>query len=287
MMAHETWIRISTPAEPADRDRAHPGSATVGVVAWSAAACDDGRDARTWATTPTTAEIAMITTPTAIADSCQNWNGKSWTSRSVAGSKSYEPAGNRTSWKTSKSVSNATSAKTPRPTTAAASQNAPCRTARQVAAVSFRRTAASSEHDHRDDGRDRQAAEHRAHVAHVSALPIVQDRDTRDRDVEVGRPDDQVGEDRVRGGPQVGLAVAGPRLRLGATLLEADPGRRQERDDRDRDDDDRRGDPDRDGGGASAEGAHRAILARPVEGTGRRALSATRPRGSGPGPTSR
>ena len=29
-MAHETWIRISKPAEPPDRDRAHPGSATVG-----------------------------------------------------------------------------------------------------------------------------------------------------------------------------------------------------------------------------------------------------------------
>ncbi len=52
----------------------------------------------------------MITTPTTIAVSCQNWNGKSWTSRSVAGSKSYEPAGNKISWKTSNSVSNATRA---------------------------------------------------------------------------------------------------------------------------------------------------------------------------------
>ncbi len=64
------------------------------------------------------------------------------------------------------------------------------------------------------------------------------------------------------GGLEVRLAVTGPGLRLRAALLEADPGRRQERHDRDRDDDDRRGDPDRDGGEAAAETAHGAILAR-------------------------
>ena len=45
----------------------------------------------------------MITAPTTIAVSYQNANGKSWTSRSVVGSKRYEPAGKKIVWKTSKS----------------------------------------------------------------------------------------------------------------------------------------------------------------------------------------
>ena len=60
------------------------------------------------ATTATTIATTMQTAPTAIAVSCQNWNGKSWTSRSVAGSNVYEPPAKNSRWKVSNSASNAT-----------------------------------------------------------------------------------------------------------------------------------------------------------------------------------
>ena len=51
--------------------------------------------------------------------------------------------------------------------------------------------------------------------------------------------EDEVGQDRVGGGAQLLGRVAGPRGRLRAALLEGDPLRGQERQDRDGDDDDR------------------------------------------------
>ena len=138
--------------------------------------------------------------------------------------------------------------------------------------------AGDREHDRRGDRRDPQRHEDVAHVAHVGTLTGLQDRATGDGDVEVRRPEDEVGEDRIGGLAQLGRRVAAPGRRLGAALLEADPLRGQEREDRDRDDDHRRRDADHDRGDASAEALHRAILAG--------AERITRPRGSSPGPTS-
>ena len=84
----------------------------------------------------------MMTIPTTIAVSSQNWNGKSWTRRSVAGSNRYDPAGKKTSWKSSNSRSKATSPTIPTTTTPIVSPIAPPRTARHVPARSDRRLAA-------------------------------------------------------------------------------------------------------------------------------------------------
>ena len=55
--------------------------------------------------------------------------------------------------------------------------------------------------------RARRAREHGPHVAHVGLFALVEDGLAGDRDVERRRTDDQVGQDRVRGGPQVGSVV--------------------------------------------------------------------------------
>ena len=128
------------------------------------------------------------------------------------------------------------------------------------------------EHAGADDREQVEAREHAAHVAHVAALALGQDGHPGDRDVEVRRPDHEVGEDRVGGGPQVALAVAGPRGGLRAPLLEADPSRGEEREDRDRDDHQRGGDADDEGREGAGQGVHGAPEATP-------------PRGSAPAPT--
>ena len=202
------------------------------------------------------AATRMITTPTTIAVSCQNWNGKSWTSRSVAGSKSYEPAGKNSRWKSSKSgVERDERDDADRRRRPTISPSAPCRTARHVAAAgpSGARPAIDGRRPPRPRPRSK-PDEHAADVAHVAALPLVEDRRAGDRDVEVGRPDDEVGEDRVGRGAQLGVGVAGPRRRPAARPC-SKPTQAGVRngEDRDRDDDDRRGDARSDGRGAAAE----------------------------------
>src|SRR6185437_8819282 len=71
-----------------------PGSGAVARSGAGRTASD--RRARLPATAATTIEAAMTTTPTTIVVSSQNWNGKSWTRRSVAGSNRYDPAGKKT-----------------------------------------------------------------------------------------------------------------------------------------------------------------------------------------------
>ena len=95
MMAHDTWTRTSKPRMRATGTRVHrdsPAAGSDGVPSRTAPSrrrmpsCDAASmaDARTDATATTTAASTMQTAPTTIAVSCQNWNGKSWTSRSVA-----------------------------------------------------------------------------------------------------------------------------------------------------------------------------------------------------------
>ena len=144
----------------------------------------------------------MMTTPTTIAVSSQNWNGKSWTSRSVAGSNRYDPAGKKTPWKSSKSWSKATSPTTPTTTTPIVS---PMRAAadRAPRAGPVARRLAATRIDDRDRGEDPQPAEDRPHVAPCGACS----RSLRTGvpsicDVEVAA-DDEVRQDRVGGGPKL------------------------------------------------------------------------------------
>ena len=137
----------------------------------------------------------MTTIPTTIAVSSQNWNGKSWTRRSVAGSNRYDPAGKKTSWKSSNSRSKATSPTTPTTTTPIVSPIAPPRTARHVPARS-RPPARGDEDDDGDRGEDPEAAEHGPDVGHVGLFALVEDRRAVDLDVEAPA-EDEVGQDRV------------------------------------------------------------------------------------------
>ena len=145
MMAHETWIRISRPASRpigivlirAPR----PSGSSPGPQPPATTAAIE----RTWATTPTTAEIAMIDD----ADRDRATPARTGTGR--AGRAAPSPGRSRTSrpgtgprGRPRRACRTRRARRRPSPTTAAASQNAPCRTARQVAALSFRRTAAMS-----------------------------------------------------------------------------------------------------------------------------------------------
>jgi hypothetical protein len=79
----------------------------------------------------------------------------------------------------------------------------------------------------------------------------VEDRRAIDLDVEAPA-EDEAGQDRVGGRPQLLGGEARPGRRLRAVLLEGDPLRRQERQDRERDDDDRGRQADQDGRGPAA-----------------------------------
>jgi hypothetical protein len=91
----------------------------------------------------------------------------------------------------------------------------------------------------------------------VGALALLEGGLAADLDGELGRAEDEIVEDGVRGDPEVGLAIAGQGRRVDPTLLERHPRRRQERQDRDRDDDDRCGDAGGDGGDPLGDGARR------------------------------
>jgi len=105
-------------------------------------------------------------------------------------------------------------------------------TAHRIPGPCPRGTATTRRHDQGgqgEDQRDREEPdEHGAHVAHVPALALVEHRRTGHGDIEVGRAEDQVGEDRVGRRPELGLREPGPGQRLGASLLERDPHRVQE-----------------------------------------------------------
>ena len=119
------------------------------------------------------------------------------------------------------------------------------------------------EEDRREEREDREPGEHAPNVAHVSALALVEDRFAADGDVEVRWPDDKVGEDRIRRGAELVVGVAGVADRAGPALVEIDPGRRQERQDRHGHDDDRgrQGRQDR-GNPLCRSGIHEAMVAR-------------------------
>ncbi len=72
----------------------------------------------------------------------------------------------------------------------------------------------------------------------MGLLALVEHGRAADLDIEIGRTDDQVHEDRVRGLGEVRGAEAGPGRGLGTALLEADPQRVQEERDDERDDPD-------------------------------------------------
>ena len=172
------------------------------------------------------------TAPTTIAVSCQNWNGKSWTSRSVAGSKVYEPPAKKIWWKISNSASKATNETTPPTRRTTISASAPSRTARQFCARSGR-AAGDRDRRRRDDRQHRatreEADEHAAHVAHVPTLALVEHRRAGDR-----RHRSRAGRRRGRPGSRrspprsSGSREAGPGRGLGTALLEGDPHRVQE-----------------------------------------------------------
>ena len=82
-----------------------------------------------------------------------------------------------------------------------------------------------------------------------------------DLDLEIAT-EHEVGQDRVGGDAELLGGEAGPGRRLRAALLEGDPSRAQERQDRERDDDDRGRETDQDGCGTAAEVVHPVILAR-------------------------
>ena len=159
------------------------------------------------------ATIAMITTPTTSAVSSQNWNGKSWTSRSVVGSNRYDPAGKKIWWKMLEQLVEGDqpddAERRPTPTV---SPSAPPRTARHVRARS-RRAAGRDEHDDRGDGQDPQPAEHRPDIDHVRPLPLIEHRRPVDRDGEVAA-EHEVGQDRVGRRAQLLGREPGPRRGL-------------------------------------------------------------------------
>ncbi len=138
----------------------------------------------------------MITAPTTIDVSSQNWNGKSCTSRSVNGSNRYDPAGKKISWKMLNSWSKASSPTTPRTIVPTVRPSAPARTARHVRARSRRRLAAMSTHDG-NGGQEPQAAEDGPDVGHVRLLTLLQDGRAIDLDREV-TAEHEVGQDRRR-----------------------------------------------------------------------------------------
>ena len=148
----------------------------------------------------------------------------------------------------------------------------------------IRAPAGSDQDDDRDHGEDPQPAEDGADVGHVRPLAVVQDRLAVHLDREIAT-EHQVGQDRVGRDAQLVGGVAGPGRRLRAALVEGDPLRAEERDDRDRDDDDRGRETGQHGRGTAAEVVHRVILARLRVDAGRR-RGPTRPRASSPGPTS-
>ncbi len=139
---------------------------------------------------------------------------------------------------------------------------------------------------HGRHGRDgEEPDEHATDVAHVTPFPLVEHGFAGDRDVEVGRAEHQVGQDRVRGASELGLGKAGPRGRLGATLLEGDPDRVQEQRQDDRDDRECGRKADQGGGGPAAERFHASIVVRRRPKAAERGF-ATRPRAFAPGSTS-
>ena len=137
------------------------------------------------------------------------------------GSNRNEPGGKKTSWNASKSWSNATSAIAPRMTTPTVRPSAPPRTARHVALRSRRRLA-TSRTTTEAMARTHRAPEDGPDVGHVGPLALVEDGRAIDRDREVAT-EHEVGQDRVRGGPELGGGEAGPGRGLRALLLEGDP----------------------------------------------------------------
>src|SRR5689334_12314757 len=97
--------------DPRDRHAVHRRASAVegpaeAPVATAAGAGDGAfRPASRRMTNQTTAAKPRITTPSTIVVSDQKSNGKSWTRRSVRGSKSYDPAGKKSRWKTSNAAS--------------------------------------------------------------------------------------------------------------------------------------------------------------------------------------
>ena len=128
------------------------------------------------------------------------------------------------------------------------SPNAPARTARHDATRSSPRLRAAIRSPDRahHDGQGEEPHEHAADVAHVAPFSFIQHWCAADRRVEVRRPQDQVGQDRIGRLPQVRLREPRPHGSLGTTLLERHPHGVEEERDRQRHDGetDRECDPD-------------------------------------------
>ena len=106
MKIQDRWSRISMPKIRATGTPliAQPQGWQVRPSTADGAACGP---ARRPATVAMMSASTTISAPTAIVVSDQNANGKSWTSRSVAGSNVYEPPAKNSRWNTSNAASNA------------------------------------------------------------------------------------------------------------------------------------------------------------------------------------
>ena len=151
----------------------------------------------------------MITTPTAIVVSTQKVSGNSWTRRSVQRVEQERPGREEQLVEHLERRVEGQQADDPerdRPDGDHASRQAEPPPEPGTRRPAAREQERRDEHDRADDREPVERREHAAHVAHVLRLALVEHRHAVERDVEVRRPDDEVGEDRVGRRPQVGLA---------------------------------------------------------------------------------
>ena len=117
---------------------------------------------------PTTAMATLV--------SVQKSSGKSWTRRSVAGSKLHVPAAKNRSWKSVNAWSKASAKATPTTTAPTARIAAPRATARQYQAAPRATSTADGEHGKRREDQREERDDDPVHVGHVGALARVEDR---------------------------------------------------------------------------------------------------------------
>ena len=226
--------------------------------------------------------------PSARDVSSQNWIGKSWTSRSVDRVERVRARRRRTARGRSRRPGRRRRATRPADDDRDDQDDRPEPDRPPVPRRPASHDPGHDQDDDRQQDEDPEGDEHRSDVLEVRPLPVVEDRRAVDRLGECRRPDDEVGQDAVRHRVDVGdrrsrsAASAPARSCSKPTQIGL---RKTTTDDADDDHDRRHRDEDRQerlGVGDRFIGAIRS--GRPDR--PRPGRSATRPRASGPGPTS-